>query len=58
MRMRNESKNFTAETAKTAEIRNSEFGTQINDSNINVQNWFIPIWGSSDSGWGVICLFL
>ena len=38
MRMRNESKNFTAETAKTAEIRNSEFGTQINDSNMNVQN--------------------
>ncbi len=48
MKMRNEPKKFTAETTENAEIRNSEFETQINDSNMNVQNGFIPIWGSPD----------
>ena len=38
MKIRNESKKFTAERAETAVVRNSEFDTRINDSNMNVQN--------------------
>ncbi len=48
MKMRNESKKFTAERAETGEIKNSDFEAQVNDSNANVQNGFISIWDPSE----------